>query len=89
MIIVVGESKPRIHILQNSYGDNKCFICNKEFKHTRCYLKDRNELLPHLILNVAHTKCKKLVKQVEHLKRELVETEFELFCLQDNCDNLI
>jgi hypothetical protein len=68
-------------IQENTFGDNKCFICNKEFKHSRAWIKRKDAELPELILKVSHRNCEKLIKQIKNTRDKLEELEFDLFCM--------
>lgn len=70
-------------IEENEYGDNRCFICNKPFKHTRAWIKKSNNDLPELYMRVNHKYCEKLVKNIENTRNKLEELEFNLFCVRD------
>lgn len=69
-----------IHIDDNP---NKCSICGKDFKPKTVRIVGDNELEEVKIITT-HKKCEKLKKKIEKLKTDLLNCEFELFCLKSN-----
>lgn len=63
---------------------NICSICNKPFKWTKRYWI-RDHVLPELELITAHACCRhklrKLTEKKEQLKNDILDVEWEIFCL--------
>lgn len=61
------------------YGCNKCLICDRKFKHTRCWVKEKDCDLFYLRDTICHASCLKLVKDIKKKKEEIVDLEWKLF----------
>lgn len=70
-----------IHIDDNP---NKCSICGKEFKPKTIRKIVGDYELEEVEIITTHKKCEKLKKKIEKLKTDLLNCEFELFCLKSN-----
>ena len=63
---------------------NKCHICNKEFKPKVVRKIEGDYELEEVDIIVSHKKCEKLQAKITKLKNDLLNTEFQLFCLKSN-----
>jgi hypothetical protein len=70
--------------MEEEMNEDKCFLCNRDFKHKKYYKKGlievkEFELITHCI------PCRKLLREYELLKAKLVNLEYEIFCI--GCTN--
>jgi hypothetical protein len=79
--------------------NGKCFICRKKFvkpfkKETKVSLepflscggvtpKKEGDDISEIEIVTSHTRCRNLVKKREKLIKQLVEIDFDLFCMRD------
>lgn len=65
--------------LEWEYGCNRCIICDGNFKHMRCWIKEAGTDLYALRERLCHARCLKIVTQIKKKQNEIKELEWELF----------
>lgn len=71
--------KMPITIHDDTFGNNLCWICNKEYKHFITNIKKLKDDLPEVHIKTCHPVCKRLVRRYAELENEMLEIEWELF----------
>lgn len=69
--------------------DNElCIICGKDFKHRKIYLKTlEHPDLYECKMTLSHKRCENLIKKREKLKEQMLNIEYELFCINEDLFN--
>ena len=62
---------------------NCCFICNRKFIRPYKIIEYVDYNIMEIDIITSHTRCRKLMQKREKLKRQLVDVDFELFCLMN------
>lgn len=63
--------------------NGNCFICNKKFVKPFKVGKKVGDGIQEIEIITSHARCRNLVQKREKLIKQLVEIDFDLFCLQD------
>jgi hypothetical protein len=71
--------KMPIKIHDDKFGDNLCWICNKQYRHSIIAKRLLGEELPTVDIKTCCAKCVRLVKRYQELENEMLEIEWELF----------
>lgn len=66
-----------------SFGCNKCFICDGDYKHSTVITKYEDGM-EEVELRFVHSKCAKLHNRIRKLKGRLLDAEFDFFSLKFN-----
>lgn len=66
-----------------TFGCNKCFICDTHFRHSTVTTKYADGL-EEVELRFIHARCARSAKKIAKLKGELLNAEFNHFCLKFN-----
>lgn len=67
----------------SNFGDNRCWICNKPYPHRRVKNVDNVTGLCVIDIRTSHANCVNIYKKIEKNKQELIDLEWELFCLKN------
>ena len=77
-------NKPPIKIeYETDFGDNKCWICNKSYPHRKVKNVDLVTGLCNIDIRTCHAGCLQIYKKIQKNKQELIDLEWELFCLKN------
>ena len=68
-------------MLRISPLQNICTICSCSFIHKKSLYRPHYSELFEVILTTTHPKCKKILNKCHKLKQELLEAEYNLYCL--------
>lgn len=66
-----------------TFGCNRCFFCNSEYKHSTVITKYEDGL-EEVEMRFMHSRCAKSAMRIQKLKGKLLDAEFEFFGLKFN-----
>lgn len=59
-----------------------CFVCQKKFVKPFRVVKKLEGNIEEIEVVTAHTKCRTLLKKKEKLMKDLLDVEFDLYCIK-------
>lgn len=70
-------------IIDYNHKEDTCFICNKKFVKSYKIIKDIDYNLIEIDIITSHTRCRILMDKRRKLINQLLDVNFQLFCLMD------
>lgn len=72
------EKSPKLTI----HGTDECPICGTHYKYRKYYLQRIDGFLPEVHIKTTHAKCYNTMKRLEKAKQDVLNEEFNLFCIR-------